>query len=78
MPVTAAEMHKTHENPDISVDEVARWAVNYRIGRLFIDKIIGSCVRGKPNVVTSKKYHIAGKIISQHAGGCSKTACLNG
>jgi len=46
MPVTAAEMHKTHENPDISVDEVARWAVNYRIGRLFIDKIIGSCVRG--------------------------------
>jgi len=46
MPVNAAEMHKTHQNPDISVDEVARWAVNYRIGRLFIDKIIGSCVRG--------------------------------
>jgi hypothetical protein len=45
MSVTAAEMHKTHENPGISVDEVARWAVNYRIGRLFIDKIIGSCVR---------------------------------
>ena len=46
MSVPAAEMHKTHENPGISVDEVARWAVNYRIGRLFIDKIIGSCVRG--------------------------------
>ncbi len=46
MPVTTEEMHKTHENPDISVDEVARWAVNYRIGRFFIDKIIGSCIRG--------------------------------
>ena len=46
MPVTAAEMHKTHENPDISVDEVARWAVNNRIGRLLIDKINGCWVRG--------------------------------
>ena len=46
MPVTAAAIRKTYENPVISAEEVARWAVNYRIGRLFIDKIIGSCVRG--------------------------------
>jgi len=46
MPVTALEMHKTHDNQDISVDEVARWAVNYRIGRLLIDKINGCWVRG--------------------------------